>query len=251
HYTSLPIENGFLYFVAYYMADAICPNLTHDDETGCLFDFLNYKPGIDTCMKMGYVCSECLPKIEQATISNTSNKLLYQDIVSILDAISNTSKWGQSVFTILSEINRKDLNWSTFEDYVADYYRSIGADVKQNINISGFQIDILVSENTPSGENVRSVVECKFYKAKVGNRIVNDFARIVATVKEAAEAEHGVLVSFTGFSQDAHLAAKAAQIKLLQYKDILHKGKIHRKQPGINRPLFKETFSPEIAHKQH
>lgn len=251
HYTSLPIENGFLYFIACYIAHAICPGLTHDDKTGCLSDFLNYKPGIDTCLKMGYICPECLHKIEQATTSSPSNKLLYQDVVSILDAIANTSKWGQSVFTILSEINRKDLNWATFEDYVADYYRSIGADVKQNINMSGFQVDILVSENTPSGEIVRSVVECKFYKAKVGNRIVNDFARIIATVKEAGETEHGVLVSFTGFTQDAHLAAKAAQIKLLQYKDILHKGEIHRKQPSINRSLFKETIPPEIAHKQH
>ncbi|HJP19610.1 MAG: hypothetical protein CMD96_03545 [Gammaproteobacteria bacterium] len=223
HYTSLPKENGLFLFLAQLLADEIDDTLNHDKTTGCLYDFLWDKTGIDICMKMAHICDNCQKQIKKEIKANSKNKAIYSDIRSILDSLANTSRWGKSVFLILEDQTIKDLNWSSFEDKVADYYRTLGVSVKQNINIAGFQIDVFISEMTPSGETIRSIVECKFHKDKVGNRIVNDFARIVATIRDSGEIEKGIIVSYSGFTKDAHLSAKHSQIKLLHYKDILHK----------------------------
>lgn len=222
HYTTLPVENGFLFFLARFVAGELYPPNKHDNLIGCLNDFLWDKTGIDRCLKIGHICETCRKDTFKHIQSNSSESAVFNDVVQILDAVANTSRWGKSVFCILEDTSIKDLNWSSFEDAIADYYRGLGADVKQNINIAGFQIDIFVSESTPSGEKVRSVVECKFYKEKVGNRVANDFARIVATIKAANLADRGIIVSYSGFTQDAYLAAEHANVKLAHYKDIVN-----------------------------
>lgn len=220
HYTSLPPENGVLYFIANCLANLIYSDLQHEDATGCLYDFLWDKTGIDRCMKMGFICPACHKVLESAISKAPDQKPLYTDMIRILDVIANTSRWGKSVLGALQNKELSELSPAGFEDLVADYYRSLGAKVNQNVNIAGFQIDVFVSENTPSGEPLRSVVECKFYQDKVGNRIVNDFARIVETIKDAGEADKGIIVAYSGFTQDAHLSAKHSHVRLIHYKDI-------------------------------
>ncbi len=221
HYTNLPIENGILFFIAQLLVDEISDQLNHDNITGCISDFLWHKTSIDRCMKMAHICNNCNEIIKPLIEQDAIKKGIYNDVINLLDGIANTSRWGNSIFLILKDETILSLNPSTFEDFVADYYRKLGAEVKQDINIAGFQIDVLIAEKTPSGEEVKSIVECKFYQGKVGNRIVNDFARIVATIVQSGEAERGILVSYAGFTKDAHLTAKHANIKLLQYKDIV------------------------------
>ncbi len=237
HYTSLPIENGFLFFLARFVAHQLHRPQRHYEATGCLQDFTFDKTGIDRCLKMGHICETCKKATLEHIQSNPTKLALFDDVIRILDAVANTSRWGQSVFRILEDTTIKDLNWSSFEDVIADYYRSLGAEVKQNINIAGFQIDVFFVERTPSGDAVRFIVECKFHRERVGNRVVNDFARIAATIKEANLADRGIIVSYSGFTQDAHLAAQHSDIKLLHYKDI------------TNRFDF-ESFVPERHNDQ-
>jgi hypothetical protein len=221
HYTSLPEENGVLFFIAQCIADRLLEGLNHYQETGCLSDHLGLKTGVDRCMRLGHLCESCSTKVNKAIANDAEKQTIFGDLTHILDLVANTSRWGKSVFYGLEDKTIHEMNPSTFEDFVADYYRSLGADVKQDISIAGFQVDVLATETTASGERIRSAVECKFYKDKVGNRIVNDFARLVATMREAGEVERGTLIAYSGFSKDAQLAAKHSGVKLLHYKDIL------------------------------
>jgi hypothetical protein len=110
--------------------------------------------------------------------------------------------------------------WERFEDEVAAIYRLLGASVKQNLNLGGFQIDLVAEEMTQSGQKLRVLVECKFYRDKVGNRVVNDFARVVATLKSLERIDRGAIVSHRGFTQDATLVGANTGIELLTLDDL-------------------------------
>jgi hypothetical protein len=110
--------------------------------------------------------------------------------------------------------------WRRFEEEVAAAYRALGASVRANLNLAGFQIDLLVQEETQSRQKIRLAVECKFYKEPIGNRVVNEFARVAATLKQANLADRGVLISHAGFTADATLVAASAGIDLLTLDDL-------------------------------
>jgi len=111
-------------------------------------------------------------------------------------------------------------NWMSFEEEVATIYRSLGSTVKQNVSLAGFQIDMVVEETTPSKQHLRIAVECKFYKDRLGNRIVNDFSRIVQTLKQSGLMDKGIIVSSSGFTQDARLVAEKMGIDLITIDDL-------------------------------
>ena len=111
-------------------------------------------------------------------------------------------------------------NWMSFEEEVAAIYRSLGATVKQNVNLAGLQIDMVVEETTPSKQHLRIAVECKFYKDHVGNRIVNDFSRVVQTLKQSGLIDKGIIVCSSGFTQDARLVAEKMGIDLITVDDL-------------------------------
>lgn len=239
HYTSLPLENGLFYFIADIIALRLERHYRHHELTGCIYDFLWDKSGIDIGMKMGCICENCITKIKNKikkteTLSNT-----LPDLIEILNLLSNVSKWGKSVFEFERNGSAFDLNWSTFEDEVSQLYRELGAIVKQNINLSGFQIDIYLEEETPSKQVIRTAVECKFNKSKVGNRIINDFSRVVHTLKESTLIDKGIIVSYSGFSQDAFLVSNKTKIELLRFEDL--KERIGLKKTPKNKKFKKST----------
>ena len=117
-------------------------------------------------------------------------------------------------------LSLKRYTWDRFEDDVASAYRALGATVSRNLNLAGFQIDLLAQEETQSKQKLRLAVECKYYKDPIGNRIVNDFARVVATLKQANLADRGVIISHAGFTQDATLVATASGVDLLTLDDL-------------------------------
>lgn len=131
----------------------------------------------------------------------------------------------------------ESFGWRNFEDEVASIYRSLGGDVKQNATLAGFQIDILVDEVTASRRHLRLAVECKFYKERIGNRVVNDFVRVVETLKQAGLVEKGVIVSSSGFTSDARLVAESTRIDIMTLDDL--------RQIARNRGLKPEEPSPK------
>lgn len=222
HLTPLPRENGVAWFLASLLADAVAEVEQHNISTGCLADMLWIKTDIDRCMKQAFVCTACWSQLE-IRADRDGNRSLLTDIRSILDTIANASRWGQSVAALELDAGIAPSDWQAFEQYVADYYRELGAEVRQDVNLAGFQIDAVVTERTRSGEIIRTAVECKFHREKLGNRAVNDFARILATIRDAGLVDRGTLAAYVGFTQDAQLAADHANLKLVTYSDLRHR----------------------------
>jgi len=230
YYTNLPLENGLFYIIADILALKLDRSFRHDEITGCIYDFLWNKTGIDMGMKMAHICEGCLTRVKDKLKDKKSLGIL-SDLIKILDLLSNSSRWGKSVFEVENDTNLAILDWSTFEDEVAQIYRELGAFVKQNVKLAGFQIDIYLEEETPSGQKIRSAVECKFNrKAKVGNRTANEFYRVMKTLKDAGLVDKGIIVSYSGFSDDAHLASKTTGIELLLFKDLQQRVKFPKKK---------------------
>ncbi|MGB2842373.1 MAG: restriction endonuclease [Halobacteriota archaeon] len=245
HYTNLPLENGLFYFIADVLALRIERSFRHQELTGCIYDFLWDKTGVDMGMKMAFICEDCLMRIENNVKKSKVSSNISPDLIEILNLISSASKWGKSVFELEKDKSMVGLNWSTFEDEVAQLYRELGAIVKQNVNLSGFQIDIYLEEETPSRQKIRTAVECKFYKSKVGNRIVNDYSRIVQTLKESGLVDKGIIVSYSGFSQDAFLVSKETGIELLLFEDL-------KERVGVKKVPQKEElkYSTELIMEE-
>lgn len=223
-YTDLPIENGVFYFIADILALTIDGSFRHQENTGCIYDFLGYKAGIDIGMKMGYICEDCRKRLSPEIKSNKHLFALYNDVTKILDVLNNTSRWGKSVFYILEDKSIEYLDWATFEDETAEFYRRLGAEVKQDVNLGGFQIDVFVTEETPSKQKIKIAVECKFHKEKIGNRAINDFIRMIETLKQSGHVDKGIMLSYSGFTQDAHLVSEnSSSVELIDYKSLKHK----------------------------
>ena len=103
---------------------------------------------------------------------------------------------------------------------------------------------MLATETTASGRDVRTIAECKFHKSKVGNRVVNEFARVFATIRDGGLADAAVLVSYSGFTQDARLAAKHTNVTLLHYKDIVQRMD-EKGHPRATPEPAQQTVKPE------
>ena len=139
--------------------------------------------------------------------------IIGKDFLSVLDLLV-TFDYRNKIVSI------KKYSWESFEDEVAAIYRALGGKVKQNVNLSGFQVDMVIEETTPSNQKIKIAVECKFYKDKIGNRIVNEFSRIIATLKNNGLIDKGVIISSSGFTQDASLVAENSGIELLTIDDL-------------------------------
>jgi len=195
-------------------------------------------------------------------IETTSGELVHAQIECLIIDNQSTFLIGNDFLTQLGlqvtfdyknqKVILESYNWMTFEEEVVSIYRSLGGAVKQNVNLAGLQIDLFVEEYTPSKLHFRLAVECKFYKERIGNRVVNDFSRVVATLKQAGLADKGVLVSSSGFTQDARLVAEKSGIDLITIEDlrqtlltrgitppVLHPAKVEK--PSL--PMMNTTIS--------
>jgi hypothetical protein len=97
--TDLPINNGIVYFVIYYFALVVdTSDFRHHEETGCIYDFLWSKDGIDDSMRQAKICPNCLERINNNLSSETQINLL-EDLKKLMNYLANSSKWNQDVIT--------------------------------------------------------------------------------------------------------------------------------------------------------
>lgn len=230
HYTSLPKENGLVFFIARTLLLKIDDDFRHEQSTGCVYDFLSNKTDVHAAMKMGFICEGCLERVKKKTIHNSFLVNLLLDVIIILKVLSNASRSGKSVFALSRNEEKARLDWSTFEDEVGQLYRQLGAKVKQDVSVGGFQIDIYVEEQTPSEQKARLAIECKFYDKKVGIGPVRDFAKTIEILKATKKIDKGIIVSYSGFSREAWAVSESTGIELLDYKDL--------KQKAVNQVLY-------------
>jgi hypothetical protein len=254
HYTNLPLENGLFYFTAHVLALKITRDTRHYQTTGCVYDFMSNKTDVDVGMKMGYICENCMKKVKERTKDSPELSNILLDLMETLGVVSSVSRRGKSVLELPANEELTSLNWSAFEDEVAQLYRELGASVKQNVKLSGFQIDIYLEEETRSKQKLRCAIECKFYDKKIGNKIVNDFSRIVQTLKESKLIDTGIIVSYSGFSSDAYTASRATGVELIHINDLRQSarntGKYHKEEHLMAPALEIEKKELQIMEKK-
>ena len=108
-----------------------------------------------------------------------------------------------------------------FEEQVANLFRNAGAlRVRSNVMLGGSQIDVEVIFRV-AGVEFLVAVECKHYAKSVGIGEVLKFAEVLDFLRKSQLADAGVVVSHSGFSPQAHEAARKQRIHLLKPDDIL------------------------------
>jgi len=116
--THLPLNNGASFFIAAIIALEIDSSVRHAEVTGCVYDYLTEKTGVDKGMRDGRVCSSCLNRI-QPNVSGEL-KLLFDDLQTILNSISQASGQGIDVLDLLahnSAESKGDTDVGLFEKY--------------------------------------------------------------------------------------------------------------------------------------
>lgn len=87
--SSLPLTNAAIYAICSYLGEMISPDDWHDQNVGCLNDYLWDKTGIDTCMRAASYCPACRANLPQ---NNETESLL-----KILDDLSIASRRNQDI----------------------------------------------------------------------------------------------------------------------------------------------------------
>lgn len=105
--TNLPKTNGTLYFIIDYLALQVDPTgFRHQNETGCIYDFLWHKDGIDDGMRQAKICPNCLERLNEHLKDEEQFSIL-EDLKTLMNALSNSSKWNQDILKELNTNNKK------------------------------------------------------------------------------------------------------------------------------------------------
>ncbi|MDI9366699.1 MAG: hypothetical protein QM541_17210, partial [Flavobacterium sp.] len=96
--TDLPKSNGLIYFIVDYLALDIDPtDFRHNQTTGCIYDFLGDKRGIDAGMRQARLCPNCLKRISDS-ITDDETEGIFNDIKTLMDLLSASSRWNKDIF---------------------------------------------------------------------------------------------------------------------------------------------------------
>lgn len=99
--TDLSKNNGLLYFVVDYLALHIDDaGYRHEYTTGCIYDFLQNKSGIDDGMRQARICPTCLERISN-NLSSPEQINILEDLKILMNILSNSSKWNQDILDIV------------------------------------------------------------------------------------------------------------------------------------------------------
>lgn len=96
--TSLPKENGLVYFISAMLLYGIVPDnaVDHTERLGCLNDFLYDKTRVDDGMRKGHLCTACRNYIKERGLTDEESKL-HGDTLLLLKELAIASKEERSV----------------------------------------------------------------------------------------------------------------------------------------------------------
>ena len=95
--TSLNKVNGVLYFIVDILALKIdSTGFRHQIITGCIYDFLWDKRGIDDGMRQARMCPNCLERLNVYLVTD-EQFLILEDLKVLMNALSSSSKWNQNI----------------------------------------------------------------------------------------------------------------------------------------------------------
>jgi hypothetical protein len=120
-------------------------------------------------------------------------------------------------------VKKKTKTGKELEKKVAELYRKFGdvEKVEHDKGIVGNQIDVYVEMKTGDGSVLRIAIEAKDYTEPVGIAIVNAYAILVDKLRSSGHIDQGAIVSTSGFSKPARIAADDAGLRLLELADLV------------------------------
>lgn len=145
--------------------------------------------------------------------------------------------------------------YEEFERRVAAIFRALGATVEQNTSLAGNQIDILVSERTPSGDTLRSAVECKAFSEPISRELIYAFAGVTVLLKNRGLIDRAIIVSKSGFNALARAAAREHGIELLKIDELEQRvvgreAEVIRAEEEAQQQEIANAVNPAIASKR-
>lgn len=100
--TNLPKNNGFVGFVYSLLALDLNPNSSrHFENTGCVFDYMLDKRGVDARLRAGMICRDCYDEIQVRATNEPVERLKWfdctveeglHDLMTLLDEVAQASK---------------------------------------------------------------------------------------------------------------------------------------------------------------
>jgi hypothetical protein len=95
--TNLPLSNGVLYFIIDFLALQLdLSDFRHDRVTGCIYDFLSDKTGVDAGMRQARFCSNCLERLSEALTDKDELKI-FDDLKTLMNYLSDSSRWNKDI----------------------------------------------------------------------------------------------------------------------------------------------------------
>jgi hypothetical protein len=132
-----------------------------------------------------------------------------------------------------------------FEDQVAELYRLMGYEIKQNVGILGHQIDIILTYTLPGGIKTKTAVECKYIeKGNLRKNIVMDNVNALSDLKRNDEVQNLIIVTTNGFAKDVWDTSEKNKIQLLTFRELQHQ--ILKLDQYLGR-LIKDFENDEIS----
>lgn len=132
-----------------------------------------------------------------------------------------------------------------FENQIAELYRLMGYEVKQNVGILGHQIDIILTYTMPGGIKTITAVECKYIEeGNLKKNDVMDNINSLSDLKRNGEVQNLIIVTTNGFAKDIWDTAKANKIQLLTFRELQHQ--ILKLDLYLNR-LIKDYDNDELS----
>ncbi|ODS38177.1 MAG: hypothetical protein A7316_00320 [Candidatus Altiarchaeales archaeon WOR_SM1_86-2] len=110
-----------------------------------------------------------------------------------------------------------------FENKVAELYRLMGHEVKQNVGILGHQIDIILEYTMPGGIKAKTAVECKYVeKGNLKKNDAMDNINAQIDLKRNDEVQNLTIVTTNGFAKAIWDTTKANKIPPLTFRELQH-----------------------------
>jgi hypothetical protein len=105
--TDLPFSNGVVYFIIDLLALQIdLSDFRHDRITGCIYDFLNDKTGVDDGMRQARFCSNCLERVSKA-LTDENDLKIFDDLKTLMNHLSESSRWNKDILSSFKKVSTK------------------------------------------------------------------------------------------------------------------------------------------------
>ncbi|MCR9174100.1 MAG: restriction endonuclease [bacterium] len=112
------------------------------------------------------------------------------------------------------------MGWKSFEKRTQIALEALGYKVECDVNFNGNQIDLFAKKSDSLITNCL-IVECKFYKSKIGVSKVRNFSAIINSSMSSNALVTGLMVSEEGFTKEAKEFAGKVNILLKSLNELL------------------------------